>query len=555
MENGLLLFAAVLSGLCAVLSLIPAHSGRVKTVIRILWAASAAAVVSATVLMIVLQILCKFEYQYVCSHVSRDTELIYRVSALWSGQEGSFLLWALIMGVMGFFVPLAKGKRANKTFGIYSAISLCIYLMCFASGPFKKMDITPFDGLGLTEALKDPWMIIHPPLVFISYSAMAVLFSLSGTISGNNPNASSDRIIFWLRVSWLFLGFGILSGSIWAYRALGWGGYWAWDPIENAALVPWLVLCGYLHCKECNKYQMCIIPFLIACFGTFLARSGILKEQSAHAYSDGNAVVTGMIICYILGTALFLIFKKLRGRVKEKHAATAPLSDMRDMRKVFYIISGYAALIFAGTIAPLILNIEITTAYYTTASVIFVLTYSGMLLKMEHCRLKKRSIPMAVISTALVIAIMVISGSGKFGWLMLLWVCLMPVSLWVASGFPRGWEFYLPHFGVTLLIVGAVASSALCGSALAVTAADSDHAVVAGVEIPLSELSEKDVLIKSLPAGDVIIRCSQISDLPRGGLLIPYETKPLIIFFWIGGFAVTASPLTFIISERFKKKK
>jgi cytochrome c-type biogenesis protein CcmF len=184
--------------------------------------------------------------------------------------------------------------------------------MCFIIDPFEKASLIPADGLGLNEALKDSWMIVHPPLVFISYSAMAFLFSLSATLSENISKDVTDRILLWLRISWLFLGAGILSGSIWAYRALGWGGYWAWDPIENAAFVPWLVICAYLHAREYHKASVCIVPFSIACIGVFLARSGVLKDQSVHAYADGNIIVTGIIFFIILGAVLFLSFTKFR---------------------------------------------------------------------------------------------------------------------------------------------------------------------------------------------------------------------------------------------------
>lgn len=187
--------------------------------------------------------------------------------------------------------------------------------MCSISAPFAKMAAVPIDGLGLNAALQDPWMVVHPPLVFISYSVMAVLFSLFITMSKNsNPNniEATCRILFWFRISWSFFEIGILSGSIWAYRDLGWGGYWAWDPIKNAALIPWLVICGYLHLKEYKNRLVCMVPFSIALFGVFLARSGILKDQSTHAYADENAIITWIIFFFILGVLLFLIFSKIR---------------------------------------------------------------------------------------------------------------------------------------------------------------------------------------------------------------------------------------------------
>lgn len=549
MGNILLLLSACLCGCCVILSFVTAQPGRIRKVLLVLWCLSTTMVASAVALMVTLQILSRFEYQYVYNHTSRDTTLIYKISSLWSGQEGSFLLWALILGIMGFFVLWVKEKCANRTFGIYAAISFCVFLMCFISQPFEKTAIVAADGLGLNAALKDPWMVLHPPMVFISYSAMAVLFSLSATLSKNISNDASSRILFWLRLSWLFLGIGILSGSIWAYRALGWGGYWAWDPIENAALVPWLVLCGYLHRKEYNSRSVCMVPFSIACFGVFLARSGILKDRSAHAYADGNVIITGIIFCFILGVVLFLAFSKIQ---KMNNVKIRKDFLKYDKELIIYNINGYAALIFIGTVSPIVLNIETPIAYYNVISIVFALIYSVLLLLWDLKRLKKCNILMIAVSTMLVIGIMAVSGSASFWWLLFLWASLMPLSLWLVSGFrTKSWKYYLSHVGVVLLITGAIGSSALGKEAFIMVNPGSSNFVVAGMEIPITELTEKAMLIKTLPTADIVIQCSKIIPLSQGGSLIPYVTKPLIMLFWIGCFAIIAHPCIVIISDRF----
>jgi len=551
MENMLILLAAVFCGCCSVLSFAPVHIKKIKKTILILWCLSATLVASTTVLMITLQVLSKFEYQYVYSHTSRNTALIYKISALWSGQEGSFLLWALILSIIGFFVLLKKGQRASQTFGIYTAISFCIFLMCFITQPFAKMAVVPSDGLGLNDALKDPWMVIHPPLVFISYSAMAVLFSLSVTLSKNFNRAINDRVLTWLRISWVFLGIGILSGSIWAYRALGWGGYWAWDPIENMALVPWLVLCGYLHHKEYNNRSVCIVPFSIACLGVFLARSGVLKSQSAHAYADGNVIISGIIFCIFFTAFLYLTIAKIRNMATNK---AKKCFFKNNPRLIIYCVNGYAALIFIGTVAPLILHIETPIAYFTAISIAFVLAYSMLLIAWDLEWLKRRNLLMIIVSTILVIGIMALSGTVKFCWLLLLWICLMPLSLWLVSGFKtKNWKYYLSHIGMVLLIIGAIGSSALGREGFITVNPNSSSIVVVGKEIPIAKLAEKDMLIISLPSMDIVLQYSKIISLSQGGSFIPYETKPLIILFWVGGFAIFFQPCFIFIVPKLKR--
>ena len=546
----MLLFACILCALCAVTAFKFGNSKKGIATVKVLWALTVATVVLISAFMIILQLWCRFEYRYVWSHISGDMELIYKISALWSGQEGSFLLWALIIAIMGLFVLPNSKNRDGRIFGFYSLICLCVFIMCFISQPFTKLDPVPLEGLGLSAALKDPWMVVHPPLVFIAYSAMAVLVSLSATVRKTD---SSARIVFWLRISLIFLGSGILSGSVWAYRALGWGGYWAWDPIENAALVPWLIICGYLHRKAYNTYTVCIVPFAAACFGVFIARSGILENLSAHAYSSGNTAVSIIILCFIISALVYLVTTKIYGRKKKRQekCAASPKTQI-----ISYVIYGYAALIFAGTAAPILLKADTPVAFYTVISVIFVLAYSVLLLIKDLDLLKKRGLYMLFISAAFVVGIIAISRSNRFGWILLLWVCLMPFSLWLAAGFPGGLKYHLTHLGISLLIIGAVTSSALNIKAYTVAQTDSGKAVVSGFEIPLAELmNTDDALIKALPFGDIIIKRSQITALSENGYLIPYESKPLIILFWLGGFVTAAAPIFYIVSERLVSKR
>lgn len=541
MENILLLVATCLCALCAILSFIPAPSKHGETLTCSAWLLAAVIVVFDVGRMIYLLVLSRFEYKYVYSHSNSETELIYKISSLWSGQEGSFLLWAFILCIMGFFLLHMKGKGVKCAFGIYTSITTCILLMCFIINPFAKVSLVPSDGLGLNEALKDPWMIVHPPLVFISYSAMAILFSLSATLTQKVSEEVKDRILMWLRVSWFFLGAGILSGSIWAYRALGWGGYWAWDPIENAAFVPWLVICAYLHAREYHKPSVCIIPFSIACFGVFLARSGILKDQSAHAYAEGNIIVTGIIFFIILGAVLFLSFTKFRKQDDKRIKYRFSLYDKRLITHSLYI---YASLVFFGTIAPIVLHIEAPVTFYTCISVMLTLIYVTLLLVWDLEALKRRNILMIVVSTIFIIGIIILTRSLELWWLLLIWFCLMPLSLWLISGFKtKSWKYYLPHIGVLLLIIGSVGSTALDKEEIALCNPNSSSAVISNIEISTASLFEKEMLIKSLPTEDIVIQSSRIVQISQDAILVPYVRKPLIILFWIGSFLIIVQPI------------
>ena len=194
---------------------------------------AAAGTLTGTLLLIVYYLsVCDFTYNYVAAHTELSLKTIYRISALWAGQEGSIMLWAAVTMIIRLF-----GLKDKKADMVYSIICICLLALAVASNPFAAGGGQLADGRGLNEALQDPWMVVHPPLVFISYSTMGMLFAKGFT--------KVERS--WLFASLFFLSLGIMTGSIWAYRELGWGGYWAWDPIENAALIPWLIMCALVH--------------------------------------------------------------------------------------------------------------------------------------------------------------------------------------------------------------------------------------------------------------------------------------------------------------------
>ena len=278
----------------------------------------------STLLLIYYQFTCDFQYAYVFNHISTDLKPIYRISALWAGQEGSFLLWAMIAMWINLLV-----RGEHKSYIVYTTISTIILILAFSSAPFSLMNYIPTEGNGLNKALQDTWMIVHPPLVFIGYSAMGVLFSQS--FSKINRK--------WVIASLLFLGAGIFSGSLWAYRALGWGGYWAWDPIENAALVPFLILIAMVHKKKIS-HKLAMIPFILAVFGTFLARSGILQGTSVHSYAS-SSITLSLLIVLILSVLIFIVV------IVKNRRRSIVRGDIKDTKTKTLLAYRYGIYIFA----------------------------------------------------------------------------------------------------------------------------------------------------------------------------------------------------------------
>ena len=552
MENIFLTAAATFCGCAAVASLIPGFNS--KVVPRIFWYLSALFMLADLGLMISYLAGSRFDYSYVFNHTDRSLSIIYRISALWSGQEGSFLLWAAVLALMGFPVLKAKGEKSGKVFGVYASISFCIFMMCLVSQPFSKLPATPVNGLGMATALQDPWMTVHPPLVFVAYSALGILAALTIGISKVKDTDTIRKIQKWTRISWVFLGLGIFTGSIWAYHALGWGGYWSWDPIENAALVPWLILCGYLHSKEKVSRVRCILPFAIACFGTFLTRSGILKDKSSHAYTEGNPIVSTIIIAFLLAALCWFIISKIRltGKMKRRYCTSGIMEAIRDRKSLFSrIVYACSVLIALGTIAPLIFNLNTPVEYYTAVVVIFALAYSFLLMAQDWEALKRRNLLMMAISTFIVIGIAVATGSMNLGWIILLWICLLPLSLWIACRFKtQSPRYYLLHMGMVLLIFGAITSSGLGKESLAIVRPTGRTVDIEGSSVQYGDFAKSDVLIVSKLTGDVIVKCADAFMMPDGSIAIPYITKPFILLFWMGGFMIILSPCIMVFARR-----
>jgi cytochrome c-type biogenesis protein CcmF len=209
MENLLLPGASAFAAVCSLAPYWCPDTEKNSRRLAALWCGGALLVAFAALWLIWALVFSRFSYSYVAAHSSLDTPLMYKISALWAGQEGSFLLWAIVMALMGFLVLMMNGKGTNRSVGIFSAVGFCVYLLCALSRPLLKIADAPADGLGLNAALRDPWMISHPPLVFIAYGAMAVLFSLSATFSSGDEKPAGGGFCagrasagsFWARAS------------------------------------------------------------------------------------------------------------------------------------------------------------------------------------------------------------------------------------------------------------------------------------------------------------------------------------------------------------------
>jgi cytochrome c-type biogenesis protein CcmF len=309
-----------------------------------------------------------FSYAVVAEASSHDTPTFYKVTAMWSTQDGSLLLWAFLLAIFSSAV-LFLTRRSLREIAPYATAVLggvaafFLLLMVGWENPFHTISPVPVEGNGLNPLLRHPAMMIHPPLLYTGYVGFSVPFAFAvGALITRRTGAD------WIRatrrfalVAWTFLGTGIMLGALWSYTELGWGGYWAWDPVENASLMPWLVGTAFLHSvmvqekrgmlKVWNASLVCA-TFVLALLGTFLVRSGILS--SIHAFGASTIGVQFLIfIAVVAAGSVLLVVSRL------PHLRSEAKLDSLWSREAFFLLNnvvlvGLALVIFWGTFFPLI---------------------------------------------------------------------------------------------------------------------------------------------------------------------------------------------------------
>jgi len=273
-----------------------------------------------------------FTIEYVASNTNRALPLFYKIVALWAGHNGSLLLWTWILTIFTAIVAYQNRRKNNDLmpYVIFAMASTMVFfsvLSIFISNPFQTLyqdfgnmlqEYAVPDGRGLNPLLQHPAMIIHPPVLFIGYvgSVVPFAFAIAALITGKLGASWIQTTRRWALTAWAFLSIGIVLGGKWAYVELGWGGYWSWDPVENASLLPWLTATAYLHSVMIQERKgmlkiwnvvLVITTYLLSIFGTFLTRSGVVS--SVHAFSNsglGPAFATFLFIAALFSTVLIL---------------------------------------------------------------------------------------------------------------------------------------------------------------------------------------------------------------------------------------------------------
>lgn len=309
-----------------------------------------------------------FQFEYVASHTSLKQPLLYNISALWGGQEGSLLFWAWLLALFAALVTFQNRNQNRELMpnviaftSLTEAFFLC--LSVFVSGPFTLLDFVPADGTGLNPLLQNPGMFIHPITQYLGYVGFTIpfAFAMAALVTGRLSDIWIRTTRRWALVSWLFLSLGLLFGMRWAYVELGWGGYWGWDPVENAALIPWLTATAYLHSVMIQEKRgmlkvwnlvLIMLTFILSILGTFITRSGVI--QSVHAF--GVSAMGPFFLAFmgiVLLVFLYLLYTRL-DKLKEENELDSLLSREATFLLNNLILVGAAFATLWGTVFPMI---------------------------------------------------------------------------------------------------------------------------------------------------------------------------------------------------------
>ena len=325
------------------------------------------ALLSISVLVLIYLLTTKdYSNAYVAKNISNDLSFIYSIAALWAGQEGSLLLWSWILSLYTLTIRFSKPFKSllpsSESVSLF-ILSFFIFLIVFVESPFDTLDTIPLNGRGLNPILQNFYMAIHPLTLYIGYIALTIpfAFALGSIISKDKTDNWVLRSKNWTYFSWIFLSLGLLLGSRWAYLELGWGGYWAWDPVENVALMPWLALTAFLHSSMAQetrsllrRWNICLIflAFFLSIFGTFITRSGLIS--SVHSFAQSS--IGPYFIVFIILTDVFAIFmyqknKKLISS-NEDIVSLVSKENFLIFNNIFFLI--ITLTVFLGTVFPII---------------------------------------------------------------------------------------------------------------------------------------------------------------------------------------------------------
>ncbi len=489
--------------------------------------------------LVALNVMSDFSVANVYENSHSMKPLIYKITGVWGNHEGSMLLWVSILALFGGLVAmfgsnLPLSLRANAL-GVQGWVSTAFYLfILLTSNPFLRLANPPLEGRDLNPVLQDPGLAIHPPMLYLGYVGFSISFSfaIAALIEGRIDAAWARWVRPWTLMAWTFLTLGIAMGSYWAYYELGWGGWWVWDPVENASLMPWLAGTALLHSAVVMEKRnalkvwtvlLAILTFSLSLLGTFLVRSGVLTSVHAFATDPTRGVFILLILCVFIGGSLSLY--AWRASSLKQGGLFAPISREGALVLNNLLLTTACATVFIGTLYPLALEV-LTGERISVGAPFFNLTFAplfvplllalpfGPLLAWKRGDLAGASQRLyaagivALVSVAVLwawtrggsafaplaigLAVFVIVGAlTDIAERSMVFRMPLSISLRRARGLPRAsWGTMFAHVGVGVALIGIVCETTW-NTELISTLKPGDVAKVAGYELKLDDISQR----------------------------------------------------------------
>jgi cytochrome c-type biogenesis protein CcmF len=448
----------------------------------------------------------------VASDSSSEKPMIFKIAGAWGNHEGSMLLWVTIMALAGGLIALIEHRLPEKTMlatlGAQGFLGLGFYVfLLFASNPFTRLFPAPPEGNGMNPLLQDLGLAMHPPTLYCGYVGLSIAFSFAvGALMTRNVTPDFARVMRpWVMGAWIFLTIGITAGSYWAYYELGWGGWWFWDPVENASLMPWLAATALLHSASVLASRdalrtwtvmLGVVAFSMSMIGTFLVRSGILTSVHSFAVDPERGTFILVLLAINIGGALAL-FAARAGTIAEGERFSA-LSREGALVINNVALSAVLGIVLLGTLYPLVteafgVRVSVGPPYFNPVSAIFVFPMLlvlavGPLLRWRRdsfARIKAPVIAVAAIGVVVLLGVWLILGIGFLHILGLTVAAVVAVAAFLPL---RGrslrrlplpvWGMCIAHFGIAVALFGMSVDSAFTVEKL--TAADVGQTVDVG---------------------------------------------------------------------------
>jgi len=521
-ETGLaaLWLAAMLAGLQLLLAWSAAARGGAdaRRLLRPVAVAQGALAGLAMALLITLFLRSDMSVYLVAANSHSMKPFIYKFAGAWGNHEGSMLLWVAVMSIAGAAIALLERSLDERThfatLGAQAAISLGFYaFLLLASNPFARLDPPVPDGQGLNPLLQDPGLAFHPPTLYFGYVGLSVAFSFAvGALLTRTVDARFARAVRpWVLAAWILLTIGITAGSYWAYYELGWGGWWFWDPVENASLMPWLAATALFHSASVLAARgglrawtvmLAVVAFAMSMVGTFLVRSGILTSVHAFAVDPTRGSFILILLALYIGGALALF--ALRAGTISEGARFDPVSREAALVVNNLLLSVILGLVLIGTLYPLLtemmgVRVSVGPPYFNSvvgplALLLMVALVVGPMLRWRRDdarSLLRRSAP-AFGLAALVLVLLVAFAHGRMSWLSALGLAVA-AAVALASFAPLWkrnllrtplftWGMVIAHFGCAVSLAGMASESAFSVEKLA-AARPGERIAIAGMDV------------------------------------------------------------------------